>query len=88
MIVENLFKSIDRGRAGLNSGLSTGFEKLDKLVYGIQRQWMTVWSADSGAGKSSIVLYSQIYQPFKQHFLDNSSDVHFLLFTFEMSAEV
>lgn len=88
MIVENLFKSIERGRSGLNSGLSTGFEKLDKLVYGIQRQWMTVWSADSGAGKSSIVLYSQIYQPFKQHFLDKSIDVHFLLFTFEMSAEV
>lgn len=48
MIVENLFKSIDKGRSGLNSGLSSGFKKLDKLVFGVQRQWMTVWAGDSG----------------------------------------
>ena len=55
MIVENLFKSIDKGRSGLNSGLSSGFKKLDKLVFGVQRQWMTVWAGDSRSGKSSIV---------------------------------
>lgn len=88
MIVENLFKSINRGRSGLNSGLSTGLSKLDRLVFGVQRQWMTVYCADSGAGKSSIVLYSQIYQPFQQHCKDSKIDVHFLIFSFEMSAEV
>lgn len=88
MIVDNLFTRIDRGREGLNSGLSTGLPKLDKLVYGVQRQWMNVYCADSGAGKSSIVLYTQVYQPFQQHYANPDIDIHFLLFSFEMSAEV
>ena len=58
MIVENLFKSIDKGRSGLNSGLSSGFKKLDKLVFGVQRQWMTVWAGDSGRGN---ITYKLIY---------------------------
>ena len=88
MIVENLFNSINRGRKGLNTGLSTGLPKLDSLVYGVQRRWMEVVSGDSGSGKSSFVLYTKVYQPFQQHFLDNSIDIHFLLFSFEMSSEV
>ena len=88
MIVENLFKSIDKGRSGLNSGLSSGFKKLDKLVFGVQRQWMTVWAGDSGSGKSSLVLFSQIYQPFQQYYHDKNIDVHFLIYSFEMSSEV
>ena len=88
MIVENLFKSIDKGRSGLNSGLSSGFKKLDKLVFGVQRQWMTVWAGDSGRGKSSLVLFSQIYQPFQQYYHDKNIDVHFLIYSFEMSSEV
>lgn len=88
MIVENLFKSINKGRSGLNSGLSSGFKKLDKLVFGVQRQWMTVWAGDSGSGKSSLVLFSQIYQPFQQYYHDKNIDVHFLIYSFEMSSEV
>lgn len=49
MIVENLFSSINRGRKGLNAGLSTGLIKLDGLVYGIQRRWMEVVAGDSGS---------------------------------------
>lgn len=49
MIVENLFKSIERGRKGLNNGLSSGLSKLDSTVYGVQRRWLTVWAGDSGS---------------------------------------
>lgn len=48
MIVDSLFNSITQGKKGLNKGLNSGFEKLDKLVYGIQRKWMTVYAGDSG----------------------------------------
>lgn len=88
MIVESLFNSIKQGKRGLNKGLSSGFEKLDKLVYGVQRKWMTVYGGDTGSGKSSVVLYSQVYQPFQQFCQNPEIDVHFLLFSFEMSAEV
>lgn len=40
------------------------------------------------SGKTSLVLYAQIYQPFCQYLEDPSIDLHFLLFSFEMSAEV
>ena len=88
MIVENLLKSIKKGKQGLNVGLSSGFDKLDKITHGVQRRWMTVWSADSGAGKSSIVLFSQIYKPFQEYCKNPNLNIHFLLFSFEMSAEV
>ena len=61
MIVENLFSSINRGRKGLNAGLSTGLIKLDGLVYGIQRRWMEVVAGDSGS-KYMSRLYEQLYK--------------------------
>lgn len=88
MIVENLLQSITRGKQGLNKGLSTGLPNFDAVTFGVQRRWLSVWAGDSGSGKTSLVLYAQVYQPFKQFCEDPSIDVHFLLFSFEMSAEV
>lgn len=87
-IVDNLYHDIKQGRDGLNIGLSTGLPKLDLLTYGVQRRWMTVASGDSGSGKSSMILYTYIYSPFKQYMKNRNIDIHFLLFSFEMSAEV
>jgi len=88
MIVESLYHTINNGKEGKNIGLSTGLDKLDSITYGINRGWMTVWAGDSGSGKSSLVLYSTVYQPFMQSLLSNSIELHFLLFSFELSAEV
>jgi hypothetical protein len=88
MIVDNLFSSIARGKQGLNKGLSSGLPEFDTYTYGVQRRWMTVVAGDSGSGKSSLALYSHIYEPFMQYCNDSSLDIHFLLFSFEMSAEV
>ena len=88
MIVESLFNSIQQGKQGLNIGLSTGLSKMDSLTYGIQRKWLTVVAGDSGSGKSSYVLYTKVFKAFQQYRKDRSIKVHFLLFSFEMSAEV
>mgnify|MGYP002508153291 CR=1 FL=1 len=88
MIVTNLFQSILRGKSGMNIGLPSGLPKVDSIIYGVQRRWMYVWAGDSGSGKSSIVLYSQIYRPIIESLKNPDINVHFLLFSFEMSAEV
>lgn len=49
MIVENLMNSIERGKKGLNVGLSTGLPAFDSLTFGVQRRWMSVWAGDSGS---------------------------------------
>ena len=61
MIVESLFSSINRGREGLNAGLSTGLSKLDGLVYGIQRRWMEVVAGDSGSIINSAAVHIRNY---------------------------
>ena len=89
MITESLFKNIEKGKEGLNKGLSTGLSKLDNVIFGIQRGWLQVIFADSGAGKSTFTNYIGIYQPYKQYLESGKQlNVHFLLFSFEMSAEV
>lgn len=87
MITESLFENIYRGKKGLNRGLSTGFPKLDNVIFGLQRGYFYTIGADQGAGKSSLALYSFVYQPLKQAILNNLS-IHFLYYSFEMSSEV
>lgn len=53
MIVESLMNSIERGKQGLNVGLSTGLPVFDKLTFGVQRRWLTVWAGDSGREKET-----------------------------------
>lgn len=88
MIVESLYNSIQQGKKGLNKGLSTGLPKIDNITYGNQRKWLTVVAGDSGSGKSSFVLYTKVFKAFQQYRADRSKDIRFLLFSFEMSAEV
>lgn len=54
MIVDSLFKSIQRGKAGLNVGMSSGLTNLDLITYGVQRRWMTVVAGDSGSVQHTI----------------------------------
>lgn len=89
MIVDRLYTTIQKGMKGLNQGLSTGLDKLDSIIYGVNRGWMYTIAGPSGGGKSILALYSAIYQPYKQMLEEHKEDnIHFLLFSFEMSAEV
>jgi replicative DNA helicase len=87
MITESLFENIYRGKKGLNKGLSTGFPKLDNVIFGLQRAYFYTIGADQGAGKSSLALYCFVYQPLKEAYINNLN-AHFLYYSFEMSAEV
>lgn len=54
---KNLLDLINKGREGRNKGLSTGLPKLDNLISGVQRGWLTVIAGGSGSGlKLFIVL--------------------------------
>lgn len=89
MIVESLFSTIDRGKSGMNIGVSTGLPKLDNITYGIQSCWMTVIGGDSGSGKSSLCLYTAVYRPYMQYLLTGKKlNINWLLFSFELSSEV
>lgn len=92
MIVDSLFESILRGKEGKNKGISTGLPNLDSITYGVQKRWFTVIGGDSGSGKSYFTLYTSVYRPFCQYLLQKNTStplkLHFLLFSFEMSAEV
>lgn len=84
-IVESLFSQIDKGREGKNIGLSTGLPKLDFYTGGVQKGIYTLVFAQSGGGKSSLVLYSHIYRILK----DNpDKPIDLVYFSLEMSAEV
>lgn len=85
MIVESLLADIDRGREGKNQGYSMGLPKLESIVDGVTKDTYTLLFADSGIGKSSIMLYSYIYRPLMEHINDNNFKV--TLFSLEMKAE-
>ena len=86
-ITGNLFKLIERGKAGENKGLSTGLPRLDKITYGIQRRSITTIGGDTGSGKSTLALYMYVYKPLTD-MINYGKDINILYFSFEMSAEV
>lgn len=86
-ICNRLYNSIKLGQKGRNKGLSSGFDKLDKVTFGIQRKYFTTICGDSGSGKSTLALYMYVYRPLME-FIKNGKDVNILYFSFEMSDEV
>lgn len=82
--VDVLFAAIDEGRKGKNIGIKTGIDKMDKYTGGIQKSnYMLVFGL-SGAGKSSYVLYSNIYRPLKDYPNGNFKIVYYSLEMSEM----
>ena len=83
--IDILYNKINKGREGKNIGWSTGIQKLDGYIGGIQPSLYTLIFGVSGGGKSALALYSYIYRPLKDH-----PDDDFLLvyFSLELSAEL
>lgn len=84
-MINELFKSIDDGRKGLNKGLSTGLDKLDSLTYGIIRENITLVGGSSGSGKSSVTLFIAVYRAYCELIKSGNINIHWLIFSFEMS---
>lgn len=47
-VCNRLYDSIKRGQKGRNKGLPSGFDRLDKITFGIQRRYFTTICGDSG----------------------------------------
>lgn len=86
--VAELYKKIEDGRKGCNVGIPSGFPKLDKYIYGIQRKFLTTIIADSGSGKSSLALFMYVYMPLKYALSHPETPVDILYLSFEMEKSV
>lgn len=85
MISEKLLKEIDRGRLGLNHGISMGLPKLESIIDGVSRETYTLIISNSGAGKTSFALYAYVYKPLMAHLDDD--DFRILYFSLEMNEQ-
>lgn len=83
MIAEQLLEEIDRGRLGLNHGISMGLPKLESIIDGVTRETYTLILSNSGAGKTSFALYAYVYKPLMNHLDDD--DFKILFFSLEMN---
>lgn len=63
MSFELLREEIEKGRAGLNSGIPMGFHRLNKYI-GIRKRILTTVFGATGTGKSAFVHNAYILKPF------------------------
>jgi hypothetical protein len=82
--VDRLYQLIELGRQGLNIGMTTGINKLDEQISGIEKQTFYLIGGQTGSGKTTLCLYSFIYMPLKERLGDLSFRI--LYFSLEMSA--
>lgn len=53
--IVDFMKQVEEGRKGHNIGLSTGIQKLDSVIYGVQRSNITTIAGASGSGNKIAV---------------------------------
>lgn len=87
-LIDSFYQKVEEGKKGNNMGIPSGFPKLDKYIYGIQRRFMSTVIADSGAGKSSVAIFMYIYKPLVYSLEHPEIPVNILALSFEMSKEV
>lgn len=86
--ISSLFREIERGRQGLNIGVSTGMPKLDQIISGLQRQTFYLIGGTTGSGKSTLALYSAIYYPLVYEGKLGTDMYNILFYSLEMTAEM
>lgn len=88
-IFNRALSEINRGKLGLNVGLSTGCPRLDGQIYGVQKGTYYLIGGNTGAGKSYLVNDLFLLNPYDSILADphTSQKVKFLYFSFEMAAE-
>lgn len=79
MISDKLLNEIDRGRQGLNHGISMKLPKLESIIDGVTRETYTLILSNSGAGKTSFALYAYVYRPLMEHLDDDFKVLYFSL---------
>lgn len=84
-IVDELYLEIENGRAGKNLGLKTGLPKLDWYTGGFQKGVYKLIFGQSGSGKSSYVIYADLYRILRDY---PDKDIMHVYFSLEMSSKV
>jgi hypothetical protein len=85
MSVDSLITCVNRGKDGRNIGISTGMDKLDNVIFGIQRRYIYCIGADTSGGKTSFALDTFVYNLIKNA---NGTPISILYYSFEMSSDV
>lgn len=80
---DNLKEAIEEGKLGRNTGLSTGFSRLDNFI-SLKKRMMISVIGSSGSGKSSFVNSAFILNPCEYAF-ENSKKIKIILFSMERS---
>lgn len=82
---ERLLALIDKGRLGLNKGLSIGMPKLEDYMDGLTQETYYLLAGGTGSGKTSFALYSFVYKPLMDHIDDDRYRI--IYFSLEMTEE-
>lgn len=83
--VETLYSKIEEGRKGKNLGLKTGLPHLDWYTGGFQKGVYKLVYGVSGSGKSSVVVYADIYRILKDY---PDKNILYVYFSLEMNESV
>lgn len=86
--VDELYNEISRGREGKNIGLTTGLEKLDGVIHGIQRRSLVAIGGSTGSGKSSLALDVYVFKPLIQLMDKGPSKIKIVYYSLELSRRV
>lgn len=82
-LVTELYSKIQDGRDGKNIGLKTGLSKLDFYTGGFKKGVYKLIFSKSSVGKSSFVIYTDIYRVLKDY---PDKDIIIVYFSLELSA--
>lgn len=63
-LFDDFLDDVNRGRLGLNYGLSTGMPKLDNLIGGVQRSTYTCIGGNTGTGKTAFADAAFVLNPY------------------------
>lgn len=80
-IQDPFLEAVERGRAGLNKGLKSGLDSIDKFTGNIQKKQIRLIGAQQKTGKTSYVDYSHIIAPY---LLNPDADIEWIYFSYEI----
>lgn len=81
--IQELFDSIESGKAGHNIGLDTGLSKLNNIIYGVQKRSLIVIGASTGGGKTTGAMFSYVKRALDQ--MLDSGKLKIIYYSFELS---
>lgn len=81
---DKLLVEVERGKEGLNIGISMGLPRLEEHIYGLTKETYTVLFGNTGGGKTSVALYAYIYRPLME-MIKEKKDFKIIYFSLEMT---